>query len=68
MSLAVERFDARSWPDSELDLLFEGAFPAYITAGQAAKANIGRSVSDLPSGTPPGGPVYRGLVAARRAV
>lgn len=42
MSLAVERFDARSWPASELDPLFEGAFPAYITADQEAKAYIGR--------------------------
>lgn len=43
MSLAVERFDARSWPEGELDPLFEGAFPAYITADQAAKAYIGRT-------------------------
>ncbi len=43
MSLAVERFDARSWPGGELDPLFEGAFPAYITADQAAKGYIGRT-------------------------
>ena len=42
MSLAVERFDARSWAGGELDPLFEGAFPAYITADQAAKAYISR--------------------------
>jgi hypothetical protein len=35
MSLAVERFDARSWPEGEPELLFEGGFPAYITADQA---------------------------------
>ena len=52
MSLAVERFDARPWPESELDLLFEGAFPVYITAGQVATAYIGRSVRGSPSGTP----------------
>ena len=34
MSLAVERLDARSWPESELDPLFEGAFPGYTTADQ----------------------------------
>jgi hypothetical protein len=43
MSLAVERFDARSWPEGELDLLFAGGFPAYITADQVAKAYIGRT-------------------------
>jgi hypothetical protein len=40
--LAVERLDARSWADAELDPLFEGAFPAFITADQVAKKYIGR--------------------------
>jgi GNAT superfamily N-acetyltransferase len=42
MSLTVERFDARPWADGDLEPLFEGAFPAFITADQAAKAYIGR--------------------------
>lgn len=42
MALAVERSDARSWADSDLEPLFEGAFPAFITADQEAKAYIGR--------------------------
>jgi hypothetical protein len=42
MSLAVERFDARAWADSDLERLFEGAFPAFITADQVAKSFIGR--------------------------
>jgi hypothetical protein len=36
MTLAVERFDARSWRDDQLDPLFAGAFPAFITADQDA--------------------------------
>jgi hypothetical protein len=42
MPLTAERFDARSWPDDQLDTLFGGAFPAFITAGQVAKQYIGR--------------------------
>jgi GNAT superfamily N-acetyltransferase len=42
MSLAVERFDARAWPESELDQLFGAGFPAFITADQEAKAYVGR--------------------------
>jgi Acetyltransferase (GNAT) family len=42
VSLAVERFDARSWADADLDPLFEGAFPAFIVADQVAKQYIGR--------------------------
>jgi hypothetical protein len=42
MHLTAERFDARSWPDDQLDTLFGGAFPAFITADQVAKQYIGR--------------------------
>ena len=42
MSLAVERFDARVWPDGQLETLFVGAFPAFITADQVAKLYIDR--------------------------
>ena len=42
MPLTAERFDARSWPDDQLDTLFGGAFPAFITADQVAKQYIGR--------------------------
>jgi len=42
VSLAVERLDDRPWADAELDPLFEGAFPAFITADQIAKKYIGR--------------------------
>jgi hypothetical protein len=38
MSLVVERLDARSWPESELDAPCEGALPGYTTADQEAKA------------------------------
>lgn len=38
----MERSDARFWADSDLEPLFEGAFPAFITADQEAKAYIGR--------------------------
>lgn len=41
-SLAVERFDARAWPDELLEPLFDGAFPAFIAADQVAAAYIGR--------------------------
>jgi hypothetical protein len=43
--LAAGHFDARSWADAELDSVFEGAFPALITADHVAKKYIGRSVS-----------------------
>jgi hypothetical protein len=42
VSLTVERFDARAWPDEQLERLFEGAFPPFITADQVAKKYIGR--------------------------
>jgi hypothetical protein len=42
LSLAVERFDARAWPDEQLEPLFGGAFPAFIAADQVAAAYIGR--------------------------
>jgi Acetyltransferase (GNAT) family len=42
MTLAVERSDARSWRDDQLEPLFGGAFPAFITADQVAKKYIGR--------------------------
>ena len=42
MSLTVERSDARPWADGDLEPLFEGAFPTFITADQAAKAYVGR--------------------------
>ena len=42
MSLTVERSDARPWADADLEPLFAGAFPAFITADQAAKAYVGR--------------------------
>jgi Acetyltransferase (GNAT) family len=42
MPVTAERFDARSWPDDQLDTLFGGAFPAFIVADQVAKQYIGR--------------------------
>jgi hypothetical protein len=42
MPLLVERFDARSWPDDQLDEVFKDAFPPFITADQVAKRYIGR--------------------------
>lgn len=42
MSLIVERFDVRTWPDDQLEALFAGAFPAFITADQVAKLYIDR--------------------------
>jgi hypothetical protein len=41
MPISVERFDARSWLEEQLELLFGGAFPAYITADARAKIYIG---------------------------
>jgi hypothetical protein len=40
--LVVERSDARAWPDAQLEALFDGAFPAFITADPVAAAYIGR--------------------------
>jgi hypothetical protein len=42
VKLTAERSDARSWPDDQLNPLFDGAFPAFITADQEAKKYIGR--------------------------
>lgn len=42
MTLTAERSDARSWRDDELEPLFGGAFPAFITADQVAKKYIGQ--------------------------
>lgn len=42
VSLTVERFDDRGWPDEQLDPLFDGAFPAFITADPVSAAYIGR--------------------------
>lgn len=42
MPNSVERFDARSWPDEQLDPLFAGAFPPFITADRVAKVYIDR--------------------------
>ncbi|SRR6266567_3509625 len=42
MSLTVERFDARPWPDDQLETLFSDAFPPFITADQEVKKYIGR--------------------------
>jgi hypothetical protein len=42
MTLAVERLDARPWSDEQLEPLFGGAFPEFITADQVVKQYIGR--------------------------
>ena len=42
MTLAVERLDARPWSDEQLEPLFGGAFPEFITADQTVKEYIGR--------------------------
>lgn len=42
LSLAVERFDARTWPDEQLEPLFGRAFPAFIAADPVATAYIAR--------------------------
>ena len=42
MILAVERLDARAWSDEQLEPLFGGAFPGFITADQGVKEYIGR--------------------------
>jgi hypothetical protein len=40
MTLAVERLDARPWSDEQLEPLFGGAFPEFITADQIVKQYI----------------------------
>ena len=42
MTLAVERLDARPWSNEQLEPLFGGAFPEFITADQTVKEYIGR--------------------------
>jgi hypothetical protein len=42
MALTVERSDARPWADEQLHPLFEGAFPAFVTADQEVKRYIER--------------------------
>ncbi|HEY2793957.1 MAG TPA: GNAT family N-acetyltransferase [Micromonosporaceae bacterium] len=42
MTLTVERFDARVWPDDVIAALFSDGFPAFITADPVAAAYIGR--------------------------
>jgi hypothetical protein len=42
VTYSVERFDARAWPDEQLNALFANAFPAFITADMVAKRYIGR--------------------------
>jgi hypothetical protein len=42
VAYAVERSDARSWPDDALEELYDGAFPPFIVADPVAKAFIGR--------------------------
>jgi hypothetical protein len=40
--LTVEPFDARRWPEEQMEALFAEGFPAFITADQEAKKYIGR--------------------------
>jgi GNAT superfamily N-acetyltransferase len=42
MTLAVERFDARPWSEEQLEPLFGGGFPEFISADQVVKEYIGR--------------------------
>lgn len=42
VTLVVERFDARPWSDEQLEPLFGGGFPEFITADQVAKEYLGR--------------------------
>ena len=42
MTYQVERFDARDWPDEQLEPLFRDAYPPFITADPVAKTYIGR--------------------------
>lgn len=42
MSITVERSDGREWPDAQLETLYAGAFPEFITADPVASHYIGR--------------------------
>jgi len=42
VTLVVERFDARPWSDEQLEPLFGGGFPEFITADQVANEYLGR--------------------------
>jgi len=42
MTIQVERFDAREWPDEQLEPLFGDAFPKFIVADPVAAAYIKR--------------------------
>ncbi|MYS17874.1 hypothetical protein [Streptomyces sp. SID4982] len=42
MKLITELFDAREWPDEQLEELFSEGFPEFITADRVAKQYIGR--------------------------
>lgn len=42
MTYLVERFDAREWPDEQLERLFADAFPPFITADPVARVYIDR--------------------------
>ncbi|GAA3373636.1 hypothetical protein GCM10020367_34360 [Streptomyces sannanensis] len=42
MNLTVERTGAREWSDEQLEMLFAGGFPQFITADQTVKQYIGR--------------------------
>jgi hypothetical protein len=42
VTLTVERLDARPWSDEQLEPLFGGTFPEFITADQGVKKYIGR--------------------------
>ncbi|MFB6638902.1 hypothetical protein ACFCYF_16785 [Streptomyces chartreusis] len=42
MTLTVERTDARTWPDEQMQELFSEGFPEFITADRLAKQYIGR--------------------------
>jgi hypothetical protein len=42
VTLTVERLDARPWSDEQLEPLFGGTFPEFITADQGVKEYIGR--------------------------
>ncbi len=42
MTYRVERFDARQWPDEQLEPMFADAFPPFISADPVAAVYIGR--------------------------
>ncbi|MFY4722299.1 hypothetical protein [Streptomyces sp. LaBMicrA B280] len=42
MKLIIERFDAREWPDEQLEELFGEGFPEFTGADQLVKRYIGR--------------------------